>query len=421
LPERLATVLALAPAPSAAEPPRLDETRRQFGLDVARALGAPGRTLDKRLLVERGQGELWVLLASPCGAANEGVRDAGSTALSVVAAAELARSADVAIEPWISASGVGVIAHGARRGAESSSELARRVGDAAARTLLGSSITQDALATARALTLAHLEAVSGQGSAALEVFAAAVSPDQPSWLDPFGVWSRVASSRIEAVRQHRRALADGPLRVAVLANVDEAQAATAAAAVERWLAPAPTQSACPARAPATARPGRYDVRLARDALDGQVAIGAVVDPQDRPLAELTAALIGGHGGLARQALDAAPIAAHVSARVLGGERAMALVVEIRAQKEALGAALDQVKEAITRLVRDGPPEADFARIQAARVGLERDAQRQPRTRLVGLWGQPATSSSSVTLTALRTFLSAALKDGSLIVVEALAR
>jgi hypothetical protein len=420
LPDRLATVMALAPATGTTEQPMLDEVRRDFGLSVERALAARDRPLETKAAMERGQGELWVLLASPCGASEEGERDAGSTALSTIAAASLAQHAsDLTVEPWISAAGIGIIAHGARRGAEPPRELARRVGDAAARALLGTPIAQDAHLSARALALSRLELTGGQGSAAFEAFASAISPDRPSWVDPFGVWSRVAGSRLEAVRLHRQALASGPLRVAVLANIDSTQVASAFRAVERWLPPQPSRAVCPATARAAPRPGHYDVRLSAGFRGGQAAVGAAIDPRDRALAELTAALLGGSTGLARQAFAAVPIAAHVSARVVGGERAMALIVELRASEDALPSAVSEVKNALARLAREGPTEADFARAIATQANRARAVRQEPRARLIDLWTPATAPPPTVTLVALRHFLSSTLSDSSLVVVEAL--
>ncbi|MEJ7730193.1 MAG: hypothetical protein WKG00_13360 [Polyangiaceae bacterium] len=71
-----------------------------------------------------------MLLASPCGVGDEGAEDAGMTALAATAAVRSRRGKerDVQLEPWVSADGVGVLAHAAPRdGRETPEALARRV------------------------------------------------------------------------------------------------------------------------------------------------------------------------------------------------------------------------------------------------------------------------------------------------------
>src|SRR6185436_19133594 len=105
---------------------------------------------------------------------------------------------------------------------ETSIELGRRVADAAARTLAGTTLTSERVSAARAQVLDLLDRTDGREGAAWSALAVAVSPDHPSWLEPFGVFRKVAGAGLEGVRLRQRALADGPLRVAVLANADAA-------------------------------------------------------------------------------------------------------------------------------------------------------------------------------------------------------
>ena len=69
--------------------------------------------VDGRSRVERGQGETWVLLASPCGTTSEAA-DAGSGAAAATAAALQAQvtAGDVQVEPFVGTDGLGVLAHG---------------------------------------------------------------------------------------------------------------------------------------------------------------------------------------------------------------------------------------------------------------------------------------------------------------------
>ncbi|AUX22883.1 hypothetical protein SOCEGT47_033990 [Sorangium cellulosum] len=455
-PERWATALGVPPSadpprPSAPEPPG----GKRFEAELGRALAAGAQpALERRSLVERGQGEVWVLLASPCGVADEGQYDAGSTALAALSAVQLRRrELDVTIEPWITADAVGVIAHAPfRDDRETPSELARRVASAAARTVAATTVSPDALALARAAALEHLERLAGGRAAALEAFASALAPDHPSWIEPLGVWDRVASSAIDTVRLRWQALATGPLRLAVLANADASQATAAAEAAERWLAPRLTARGCGSPDGAVvARPGHHDVRLPEGTSLAQALVGARLPaaPAAHDLAELTVAALNGSDGLLAAALSAAaspaaapaaspaaapaaspaaalaaspparPLAARASARLLGGTRAAALAVEIRAPSAEIGEASARVKALLAGLAQRAT-DADLSRAAGHVARHERDALAEPRRRLIDLWRGPASGAppARITLAAWRAFLSSALGADAIVTVEA---
>ncbi|KYF65256.1 hypothetical protein BE15_05970, partial [Sorangium cellulosum] len=410
-------------------------------------------------LVERGQGEVWVLLASPCGVAAEGLYDAGATALAALAAVQTRRrELDVTIEPWVTADAVGVIAHAPfRDDRETPAELGRRVASAAARTIAATTFGPDALTQARAAALQHLERLSGGRAAALEAFASAIAPDHPSWIEPFGVWDRVASGALETVQLRWQALATGPLRLAVLANADAAQAAAAAEAAERWLSPrlAPRTCGSPDGA-VVPRPGHHDARLPAGTALSQAVVGARLpaarEATARELAELTVAALNGADGLLAAALaapatapappatspasPAAPataanpapadaatsrrqLAARASAGLLGGTRAAALAVEIRAPSAELGEASTRVKELLAGLAQR-VTDADLGRAEALVARRERDALAEPRRRLINLFSGRAsrTPPAKATLAAWRAFLAGALGADAIVTVEA---
>ncbi|WP_437728697.1 hypothetical protein [Sorangium sp. So ce861] len=441
-PERWATALGLPPS---ADPPRPtapgEGGERLFAAELGRALAAGAQpALERRTLIERGQGEVWVLLASPCGVAEEGVYDAGATALAALAAVQTRRrELDVTIEPWVTADAVGIIAHAPfRDDRETPAELGRRVASAAARTVAATTLGPEALTLARAAALEHLERLSGGRAAALEAFASAVAPDHPSWIEPFGVWDRVASGALETVQLRWQALATGPLRLAVLANADAAQAAAAAEAAERWLAPRLAPRACASPDGAVVpRLGHHDARLPAGTPLSQAVVGARLPAAreaasaTRDLAELTVAALSGEGGLLAAALgaaappaaDAAParrqLAARASARVLGGARAAALAVEIRAPSAELDEATARVKELLAGLAQR-VTDADLDRAEALVARRERDALAEPRRRLIHLWSgrAPRTPPAKATLAAWRAFLASALGADAIVTVEA---
>jgi hypothetical protein len=415
------------PAPSTtpsrvgAAPPPSDVSAARFQAALAQGLAAAAPVAERRVAVERGQGEIWVLLASPCGVAEEGTGDAGFTAAAAIAAVEARRTDGAAqLEPWITSDGIGVLAHAAfRDDRETPIELARRVAGAAARALTAPALTTEIAAAARATSLDLLGRAHGPEAGALATFAPALAPEHPSWLEPLGLWSKVASSALEDVRLHQQALASGPLRFAVLANADAAQARAAGDAADRWLTPGPARRACRAGAPLPPRPGRYEGHLPADSGLARAMIGAPVPAPGAPgrdLAELARlALDGGNGLLAGAFQQAAGVA---SARILGGARAPSLVIDVRAPEAGLAAAVAEVKLMLARLPQ-AASAADLDRAFAEQGRLDQEGRADPRRRLVDLWAArtpgPRTKPS---LAAFRAFLGETLKDAALIVVEA---
>lgn len=418
-PARWAIALGLPPAERPGPDPR-DAAGARFAGELARVAAARGPSVERRSAVERGQGELWLLVASPCGVAEEGAQDAGFGALAVLAAVGASRRADgVAIEPWITSDGLGVIAHAAPRDdRESAADLARRVGGAAARVLAAPLLSPETIGSARSAVLDHFERSLGRRGAAFEVLAGAVAPDHPSWLEPLGVWGRVASAATDGVRARAQALAAGPLRVAVIANADAAQAAAAAFAVERWFSPSAGPRACHPSAASPARAGRYEAHAHADGTLAQGLIGAPAPPPGaagRELVELTALALDGDGGLLAGAL--AQSAATGQARLSGGGRAPALLVDVRAPPDALGPAMVEVRSLLGRL-STAANEGDLARATRLAERRELAARVDPRRRLADLWAdrKPAVAAKP-TLAAWRAFLAGALKDSALVVVE----
>jgi hypothetical protein len=352
--------------------------------------------------------------------------DAGATALAALAAAHMRRGeGDVSVEPWITPDGVGVIAHAPQRDdRETPAELAQRVAGAAARTLAGTTLRAETLGLARAAALSHLEQTAGREAAALEAFAGAIAPDHPSWIQPFGPWDRAASGALELARRRWQALAAGPLRSAVLANADATQAAAAAATIDRWVGAAVASGKdpkrCGAEGPVSPRAGRYAVRLPKGTPLAQALVGAPV-PQasgaaGRELARLTVAAM--ENGLLAAALGASQpaIAARASAQLVGGARASALLVDVRAPADQIGEAAARVKDLLTNLPQR-VTDADLARAEAALARREREARTSPRRRLISLWsGAPPAAKTS--LAAWRGWMTAALIESALVIVEA---
>jgi hypothetical protein len=327
------------------------------------------------------------------------------------------RSSGVRLEPWITSEGIGLVAHASMADdRDTPSDLARRAADTAARALLATPAPASVVSSARARLLTYLDDITGEHGAAFEAFSRAAAPEHPAWIEPHGLWTRIAGVGTEAVQLRAQALGQGPLRIAVLANVDDTQGALAAQAVERWLLPTDAPRACRAPAANTPRPGRYSVRLSSTAGSAQALFGVPIPPPNAPgcdLAELTIeALNGPHGILASG--PSAP--ATVFARIAGGEVAPTLIVDVRAPSDSIESAQSQVRSQLLAL-SNTVTEAHLAwgSYLASRKRLE--ARMDPRSRLADLWrSRDWTAPTTPTLAAWREFLAATFREPNLVVV-----
>jgi hypothetical protein len=225
--------------------------------------------------LELGQGEVWMLLATPCGTGAESDEDAGLLSLAVRAIAEKnPKIHGVDLEPWITPDGIGLLAHAPRRAAtETATALAYRVGTALGRALAGARLTEDDAAAARAILQTEIGPERG---VLWDVAYDALSPGHVSVLDARGTWDAVTRHSTHATDLERRAFIRGPLRVAVIANADPSQVGTATGALERWLRPIRTGPiACTPIATPTARLGEYAVETDDAPKQGGRALVAV--------------------------------------------------------------------------------------------------------------------------------------------------
>lgn len=357
-----------------------------------------------RVRVEPGQGEAWVLVASPCGTDAETDADSGLTSLVVAAAAESARSlqpydrsADARVEPWMTADGAGLLVHGPALSGETPAAHVRRLADVAARSFAAEPLTPVALSRARGALL-HANAASDGPSFAL--LASALSPSHPSWVVPSGKDEVLARSADAAVIARAQALRTGPLRVAVLANVDAAQGEAAQRAVDRWIERrgTETRSCKVGTAASPPKPGTYAAEPRGGAApEAYLAFPfAAGDENARASAMVVAAALEGDGaeprssGLLDKALGgSAQLARTSSARVLGWPRAPALVVRIVSTQAQLDNAVMQTRALIDRLRQGGVPQTDLDRARAAAARAATATALDPRARIVATWrGEP---------------------------------
>lgn len=405
-------------------PPKPDGAQTSDALKAAidradKALGKP--LAETRVKVERGQDEVWVLFGSPCGALAERASDAGLGAAFVVAAVAAASARgepDVTLEPWISADGLGVVAHGGRRGDESPDALARRVADAAARSFAAQPIESSTLSLVRGSLLGRAQAADARAEAAL---ALGLYPEHPSWLDARGTAEALARSSDGAILARGDDLRSGPLRVAVLANDGAAQGTVAAKAADRWIArrSAGVRTCDATSAAEGAHFGTYAVEARARPPEARLAFRLPHDDAaSRALAAWWAALLGGDDGLLASAVGGPGLARGWSARVLGPDRDGALAVTVVSSDAALDSAVAQTRALFDRLRQGALTQADLTKAIARRSHDDTVSALDPRARLVALWRGSPTAGPPPSLDALKTFAAATFKDDALVIVAA---
>ncbi len=410
--------------------------------EIARAAIAWQKSLlEARTRVERGQGEAWVLLASPCGTLPEAIRDAGTGAAVATASVlgDAEDAGDARIEPVVLADAVGVLVHGPARAGESSQAHARRLADLAGRAFAAEPLDAERMARARATLLARAGEVD---SRALGALATTLAPGHPSWVNPWGTTFGLGSASDDAIAMRAAAIRAGPLRIAVLANVDQAQADAAVRAADRWIARRPGEArACPPLpTPGAVRSGTYAVELPTKTMsEALLAIPLPLGDDSAFLAaRWTAAAIDGPNGLIARALGGSgrgdpagstPVRAWSS--VLGSPRAPAIVIRLVAPDPALDSSVAQARATLERLRQGALTEADRTRAAASLAKAAVSASLDPRARAIDVWrgqaiprgdnaapGQEAAGPPAPTLDALRAFAAAELRDDALIVVAA---
>ena len=344
-----------------------------------------------RARVEPGQGEAWVLVATPCGTEGETDTDAGLTALFTFATAEMAKSSPEArVEPWVVPDGAGLLVHGPALAGETSAAQARRLADVVARSFAADPVSLPALSRARAELLRQ---DARGGGRALGVLASAVTPGHASWFVAAGREDTLARSADAAVLARGQALRASPLRVAVLANVDAAQGDAALRAADRWIdrRVGDARTCRAGAAAASPRPGTYAVDpRAGAAPEAYLAFPfAAGDERARAAAAIVAAALDGEGGLLDKALGAPGLARASSARVVGWPRAPALVIRMVSTQAALDGAVMQARMLVDRVKKAGLAPADHERGTTAAAREALVAALDPRARVVAIWrGEP---------------------------------
>jgi hypothetical protein len=375
--------------------------------------------VEARTRIENGQGEAWVLVGSPCGADGESDAEAGLSAIFATAAAEVAARArgarDMQIEPWVAVDGVGLLAHGPPAPGESPSAHARRLADVATRAFAAEPLTTFGHARADLLQ----RDVHNDGPV-IALLASQLSPTHTAWIDPWGSSEPIARSSDGSVLARIQSLRAGPLRIAMLANTDNAQADAAVHAADRWVTrhggePRACRAASAAQPP---KPGTYSMPSRPGAMpEAYLAYPfAPGDEASRAAATMLVASLETDGVLAR-ALNG--LARESSARILGWPRSPALVVRVVAPQASLDSAVMQVRALFDQLRRAGLAQPDYDRAVQARARAVVAQNLDPRARIVATWrGEPLEDKSRVPVEDVRAFAAKALVEDSMVVVTA---
>ena len=357
---------------------------------------------ERRIAVEPGQGEVWMLLGSRCGTANEGADNAGHSALLVNALAQLANGRDgVKIEPWVAPEAIGLLAHAPRLSVrETPDEQAARVGRALAEAFALTPVTFQQTALARQELLAKLGPEPRFG---WWTTVAALAPDHPSWLSPLGTFHSVGEASKTSLDQRHQALLGEPLRAAIIANRNRTQAQAGLAAVERWLSPMRGKLISCATTDVEPRIGQ--IEIAPSAADVRPDSGAFIGvrtPVDPMAADATRYLLNRKGGWLDQALAVPGLVTSARAHLLGGPRQQALVVEVHALDGKASEAVDQVRALLDRLSEGASTARDLNLAQRQLEAQATILRLSPRGRIVELWGDP-NHGQQLTLKRLRDF------------------
>ena len=402
--------LAIAPSSSARASEGDANASSRFAEAVTKALAAPTQTVEVRARVERGQGEAWVLVGTPCAV----VEDASAAGLTALAMVRAARDGDgregVALEPWVAPDGAGLVAHAAPRAGETGGATIARTTAVAARALYGAAPPESAFVEARASLLAQLEA---GGERARDPLVAALAPASAATLAPWGLFDAVARAGAVAVDLRRDALVAGAARVAVISPEVGADASAVAPILARWLPARERVGACAPLGGASLASGLVHLPSGSSRARGWVAVLFDATGAGASAATITALSLGGEGGTLERALETTSVRG--SAYLLGAGPRAALVVELRGEPDRLELAVAQVRALFVRLAQGAASPADLERATSRFSAGDVAAHLDPRRRLVDLFRGVAAPALPA-LPAWRSWLAGALRDDRVTVV-----
>jgi hypothetical protein len=336
--------------------------------------------LDVQVRVEAGQPGLWALVTTPCGATSERADNAGHAAV-LLGAAAAAATHHARLEPWVGASGVGILGFVERAAGETDAEAATRLGDALGQALLAPPTALD-VATARGDLL---KAAGAAPHPLLDSLLDALAPGHFGALSPRGSAASLQSASREAVVARQRELLRLPHRLAVLSPTNAADATLVSRSLGRWLKSPDAARPSPCETEVTA-PARGDLSVApgADAAEGSY-LAFRIPAKAGAEAGALAQLLNLPGGALARTLAEPDLVGAARALVFGTSSARAFVVQVSAFEGREQEALSRVQKLFERLASGGvltPADIDAA------LSRQRTAHRlaalDPRYRLVQL-------------------------------------
>jgi hypothetical protein len=351
---------------------------------------APG-PLPLLQLTEHGQGSVYALIASPCATWSESSKSVGAMGLLMRTLASRHHEVQsVTVEPWITADGVGLLAHARRLSVEETPEQqAARLGDVLGRVLTTFRFESSDLWGTRNELLTRI----GPGPRpALWRALLALSPQNPTLVAPDGTFASVAGVNVAELLESRAQLLQMPLRLAVLANDGRDQAEVLRRALMRWLSVFRFETAqCPSLSREQA-PRAMDSRIESRFPDpDDAAVTAAISlpierPSDETYAELLLWLLNRPNGWLAQYLHDGSIVATADARVVGGLQRRGLVVAIGATPSSVDAATANIRRLFQDLgVAALPQQSNIPQAIAQVLQAVRRRRMDPRARLQDLW------------------------------------
>jgi hypothetical protein len=351
----------------------------------------PLGTLPLVHVVERGQGSLYALVASPCAAWKESGKTVGATGLLIRAIASRYHEIHaVTIDPWISANGVGLIAHTRRLSVEETpAQQAARLGEALGRVLATLRLEPNDLWRTRNDLLPRL----GPGPRpALWHALQALSPQYPGLVLPEGTFASIQAVSLGELQERRGELLRMPLRLAVLENDGAEQGGVLRHALMRWLSLLRLETdQCPVLTQQEAlQAGEHRIESRfPDPDDAAVTIAMTLPallPSDEAHADLLLRMLNRPSGWLAQRMRDNKIVASVAARVVGGSQRRGLVVAIGATPSSIDAATASIRELFKELgTATLPQPSNIAEAIAETQQANRIRRMDPRVRLEDLW------------------------------------
>ncbi len=340
--------------------------------------------------MELGQTELWSLLASPCGTSLESVEDAGSTAAWIQALSQrFSGHLGVQVEPWITADGIGFIAHCQPQSqSETSLSIATRLGNALGSIIATGTVTGAELASLREQVLLRVGPTPRPGYWRL---VDSLSSGHPATFEPLGTFDSIRSVDTAHLRAKRIAWLNGPLRLGALLNRDKEQLAAVNSSLHRWLDPHRSELRQCTPTIAAARRSQ-DIQVVTRSIDAHdssayLAVQLASQSQERVVYEHWLLwLLTRPGGWLETTVSQSGTRSSCAADIMGPSHNRSLVISLNVDDESkLADLIARVRDLLSRLSRQGAEVSDIDSAKAWSETQIRRAELDPRRRLLDAW------------------------------------